>query len=135
LSCAAAASRIRNPVWTPFNVGLNGRKIAAISTGELRGKSKIDATGLVVAPGFVDLHQHSYTPEAYRYKAMDGVTTALVDAGRVIDKSAFQNPVTSIRRFFDMSSSKAPSLFATAGWWKASRVDRSRGDKESVHAN
>jgi dihydroorotase len=29
------------------------------------------------APGFIDLHQHSQTPEAYRFKAMDGVTTAL----------------------------------------------------------
>jgi N-acyl-D-aspartate/D-glutamate deacylase len=59
------------------NVGIRGRKIAAISTSQLRGKVEIDATGLTVAPGFIDLHQHSQTPEAYRYKAMDGVTTAL----------------------------------------------------------
>ena len=59
------------------NVGIRGRKIAAISTSQLRGKVEIDATGLAVAPGFIDLHQHSQTPEAYRYKAMDGVTTAL----------------------------------------------------------
>ena len=59
------------------NVGINGRKIAAISTQALRGKSEVDAGGLVIAPGFIDLHQHSHTPEAYRYKAMDGVTTAL----------------------------------------------------------
>jgi len=31
----------------------------------------------VIAPGFIDLHQHSHNAEAYRYKAMDGVTTAL----------------------------------------------------------
>jgi len=37
----------------------------------------VDATGLVVAPGFIDLHSHGQTPENYRYKAMDGVTTAL----------------------------------------------------------
>jgi dihydroorotase len=58
-------------------VGINGKKIAAISTTPLRGKIEIDASGLVVAPGFIDLHQHSHTPEAYRFKAMDGVTTAL----------------------------------------------------------
>ena len=28
-------------------------------------------------PGFIDLHSHGQTPENYRYKAMDGVTTAL----------------------------------------------------------
>jgi N-acyl-D-aspartate/D-glutamate deacylase len=41
------------------------------------GRQTIDATGLVVAPGFIDLHSHGQTPENYRYKAMDGVTTAL----------------------------------------------------------
>jgi N-acyl-D-aspartate/D-glutamate deacylase len=59
------------------SVDINGRKIAAISTRPLRGKIEIDATGLVVAPGFIDLHSHGQTPENYRYKAMDGVTTAL----------------------------------------------------------
>jgi N-acyl-D-aspartate/D-glutamate deacylase len=58
-------------------VGINGKKIAAISTSPLHGKIEIDANGLVVAPGFIDLHSHGQTPEAYRYKAMDGVTTAL----------------------------------------------------------
>jgi N-acyl-D-aspartate/D-glutamate deacylase len=59
------------------NVGISGKKIGAISTRPLRGKAEIDAVGLVVAPGFIDLHSHGQTPEAYRYKAMDGVTMAL----------------------------------------------------------
>ena len=59
------------------SVGINGKTIAAISTRPLRGKIEIDAAGLVVAPGFIDLHSHGQTPENYRYKAMDGVTTAL----------------------------------------------------------
>ena len=59
------------------SVGINGKKIVAISTRALRGKVEVDAAGLVIAPGFIDLHQHSQTPEAYRFKAMDGVTTAL----------------------------------------------------------
>jgi N-acyl-D-aspartate/D-glutamate deacylase len=58
-------------------IGINGKKITAISTSPLHGKIVIDANGLVVAPGFIDLHSHGQTPEAYRYKAMDGVTTAL----------------------------------------------------------
>ncbi len=59
------------------DVGITGSKIAAIATQHLHGKVEIDANGLVVAPGFIDLHQHSQTPYAYRFKAMDGVTTAL----------------------------------------------------------
>jgi dihydroorotase len=58
-------------------VGITGTKIAALSTQPLRGRIEIDASGLVVAPGFIDLHSHGQTPENYRYKAMDGVTTAL----------------------------------------------------------
>jgi len=58
-------------------VGIQGKKIAAISTRPIRGKVEIDARNLVIAPGFIDLHQHSHNAEAYRYKAMDGVTTAL----------------------------------------------------------
>jgi len=64
------------------NVGITGKKITAISTQPLRGKTEIDAAGLVVAPGFIDLHSHGQDPENYRYKAMDGVTTALeLEAG------------------------------------------------------
>src|SRR5467141_2873885 len=59
------------------HVGITGKKIAAISSRALRGKIEVDATGLVVAPGFIDLHSHGQTPENYRYKAMVGVTTAL----------------------------------------------------------
>jgi dihydroorotase len=59
------------------SVGINGRKIVEISARVLRGRAEIDATGLVIAPGFIDLHSHGQTPENYRYKAMDGVTTAL----------------------------------------------------------
>ncbi len=29
------------------------------------------------APGFIDIHSHGQTPENYRFKARDGVTTAL----------------------------------------------------------
>jgi len=59
------------------NVGIRGGKIAAISTGPLAGKRTIEARGLVVAPGFIDLHQHGQDAENYALKAADGVTTAL----------------------------------------------------------
>lgn len=59
------------------NVGIQGGKVTAISTDLLSGKSVIDAAGLVVSPGFIDLHCHGQDAENYRIKAMDGVTTAL----------------------------------------------------------
>jgi N-acyl-D-aspartate/D-glutamate deacylase len=59
------------------NVGISGGKIRAISAEALRGKTTIDANGLVVAPGFIDLHQHGQEPRNYQFKARDGVTTSL----------------------------------------------------------
>ena len=59
------------------SIGIRGGKIVAISAGPLAGKTIINAEGLVVAPGFVDLHAHGQDDANYRIFAMDGVTTAL----------------------------------------------------------
>jgi N-acyl-D-aspartate/D-glutamate deacylase len=59
------------------NVGITGGKIAAISSETLQGKERIDAKGLVVAPGFIDLHEHGQEPRNYQFQAHDGVTTSL----------------------------------------------------------
>lgn len=59
------------------NVGISGGSIRAISKDRLDAPTKFDASGMIVAPGFIDLHSHGQTEENYRYKAMDGVTTAL----------------------------------------------------------
>jgi N-acyl-D-aspartate/D-glutamate deacylase len=59
------------------NLGISNGTIKAISTRQLTGRTVIDARGLVVSPGFIDLHQHGQDHENYRFKAMDGVTTAL----------------------------------------------------------
>jgi N-acyl-D-aspartate/D-glutamate deacylase len=64
------------------NVGIRGGKIAAISGELLQGKQTIDAKGLVVAPGFIDLHEHGQEPRNYEFQAHDGVTTSLeLEAG------------------------------------------------------
>jgi cytosine/adenosine deaminase-related metal-dependent hydrolase len=59
------------------NIGIRSGKIVSISRERLKGRKVIDAAGLVVAPGFIDLHAHGQTVETYRYQALDGVTTAL----------------------------------------------------------
>ncbi len=70
-------------------VGIRGKTIDAISTVPLSGKTVIDATGLVVSPGFVDLHAHGQTTRANEFQAMDGVTTALELEGGVADVELF----------------------------------------------
>ena len=59
------------------NVGIRGDRIIEISSSSLIGDETIDASGLVVAPGFIDLHAHGQTNAANEYQAHDGVTTAL----------------------------------------------------------
>lgn len=57
------------------NIGLVDGDIAAITTESMQGRDRIDASGLVVAPGFIDLHDHGQTAETYRLRSLDGVTT------------------------------------------------------------
>jgi cytosine/adenosine deaminase-related metal-dependent hydrolase len=59
------------------NVGVRDGKIVRVSSEALSGRRLVHAGGLVVAPGFIDLHQHGQEMESQRVKALDGVTTAL----------------------------------------------------------
>jgi imidazolonepropionase-like amidohydrolase len=59
------------------NIGIQGGRIAVITTDPVTGKDTVDARGLVVAPGFIDIHAHGQTPETYRFESLDGVTTSL----------------------------------------------------------
>ena len=43
------------------NVGIRGDKIIVISDKPLSAPTQIDATGLVVSPGFIDMHAHGQT--------------------------------------------------------------------------
>jgi N-acyl-D-aspartate/D-glutamate deacylase len=61
----------------PRNVGIRDGKIIRVSSEALSGRRVIHASGLVVAPGFIDLHQHGQDLESQRVKALDGVATAL----------------------------------------------------------
>jgi N-acyl-D-aspartate/D-glutamate deacylase len=59
------------------NVGIRDGKIVRISSEAMSGRRVVHAGGLVVAPGFIDLHQHGQDLASQRVKALDGVTTAL----------------------------------------------------------
>lgn len=59
------------------NVGIIGTRIAIITTEPIIGKQTINAKGLVVAPGFIDMHVHGRSNKEQEYQLHDGLTTTL----------------------------------------------------------
>jgi N-acyl-D-aspartate/D-glutamate deacylase len=70
-----------NP-WFKADVGLENGKIAQVSKAPLKGGERvIDARGLVVTPGFIDMHSHSDTSVLVHPRCesfiRQGITTAV----------------------------------------------------------
>jgi N-acyl-D-aspartate/D-glutamate deacylase len=86
------------------DVGIRGHQIVAISEQPLEGARVIQASGLVVAPGFIDLHDHDQTASGYRLKAMDGVSTAL----------ELEIGAPDVRRFLDQRRNHALINYGTS---------------------
>lgn len=74
-----------NP-WYYGDVGIRGDRIVSVgSIASDRAKREIDATGLVVAPGFIDMHSHSdwlLLEDGHAHsKIRQGVTTEVLGEG------------------------------------------------------
>lgn len=76
------------------NIGVRDRSIVAVTSAPITGRMTINVSGLVVAPGFIDLHSHSPTPFGVRQQLLDGVTTQL-------DLEAGAFPVSAYGEYFE----------------------------------
>ncbi len=74
----------------------------------------VDVTGLVVGPGFIDLHSHVHSVAGHRLQAMDGVTTALeLEAGLMpVDKA-----------YADAAKAGRPLNFGFSASWAGARAE------------
>jgi N-acyl-D-aspartate/D-glutamate deacylase len=110
-----AGGRVIDPetgLDTIRNVGISGDTITRITAERLEGTRTIDASDLVVAPGFIDLHQHAQADEAYRLMALDGVTAAFeLEVG-----------VPDVRRFIDARRGRSPIHFGASASYLAARL-------------
>lgn len=86
------------------DIAIDNGKIVAISKKSLKADSVIDATGLVVAPGFIDLHAHGQDAVSNQFQAGDGVTTAL----------ELEIGVPDIPIFYQSRTGKAPINFGAS---------------------
>jgi dihydroorotase len=59
------------------NIGVNKGHIAVITKQAILGQTTINAKGLVVAPGFIDMHVHGRTNKEQEFQLHDGLTTTL----------------------------------------------------------
>src|SRR5262249_16096193 len=64
------------------NIAIKDGNLRAVTTDPLAWMRTVETTGLVLAPGFIDLHEHGQAPRNYEFQAHDGVTTSLeLEAG------------------------------------------------------
>ncbi|MGW3958125.1 amidohydrolase family protein [Streptomyces sp. NPDC004752] len=90
-------------------------KIAAVGPGldTPPGTTVIDVTGLIIGPGFVDLHSHVHSIAGHRLQAMDGVTTAL-------DLEAGLMPIE--RAYAEAAAAGRPLHFGFSASWSGARA-------------
>src|SRR6266446_4465795 len=99
------------------NVGIEKGRIAAISEKTLAGRETLDVSGLVIAPGFIDLHAHGQDQRSAALQAHDGVTTAL-------DMESGVFPVTD---WYKSREGKAPIHFGASAGHVAARMKLKHG--------
>ena len=102
-----------------FNVGINGGQIAAVSDQPLSGKQELDVSGMIVSPGFIDLHSHAVNIASNRIQAFDGVTSALELEGGILP----------IGEFYDNCAKEGRPINygASAGWASGRLCDDESG--------
>ncbi len=95
------------------NVGIKGDQIATITTDKITGQKVIDATGKVVAPGFIDVHAHGLNIGDYRMQAIQGVTTMLELESGVLPISDW---------YSDQEAKGLPLNYGAAAGWTYARI-------------
>src|ERR1700743_2773633 len=99
------------------NVGISQGKVARVAAEKLTGKRVIEAKGLIVAPGFIDLHEHGQSAASSRLKALEGVTTGLEMEIGVPDVASFlkEKKGTSLINYGTTASHVAARALAFGG--------------------
>lgn len=101
-----------NGVDAITDLAIDNGKVTAIGPG-LAGHAVLDVAGLIVGPGFVDLHSHTHSIAGHRLQAFDGVTTAL-------DLEAGLFPIA--KAYDDAAKQGRPLNYGFAASWGGARA-------------
>ncbi|MDR6974299.1 dihydroorotase-like cyclic amidohydrolase [Streptomyces sp. 3330] len=96
-----------------LNIGIHRGRITHLTASPLDALTRIDATGLVACPGFIDLHSHAQDLTGLRLQALDGVTTAL-------ELEAGAGPVSALYR--QAADEGRPIHYGYSASWAAARM-------------
>ena len=100
------------------DVAIGAGRVTQIGTGLPAARAEVDAAGLVVTAGFVDLHSHVNDLAGLRLQALDGVTTAL-------ELEAGASPVAAAYRA--VAAEGRPINYGFAASWAQARMTEVAG--------
>jgi dihydroorotase-like cyclic amidohydrolase len=104
------------------NVGILNNRIAQISSEPLKGKETINVSGLVVAPGFIDMHVHGRSNVEQEYQLHDGVTTAL----------ELEWGIEHLGKWYEYRNGKALINYGASVCWPFERFKAMDGYKQEI---
>lgn len=101
------------------DVAVDGDRITAVADpGSVTGRTVVDTAGLLVCPGFIDLHSHSHTIAGHRLQVLDGVTTAL----------ELEGGLTPVERGYEAAAAEGrPANFGFSASWGLARMSAVAG--------
>jgi dihydroorotase len=93
------------------NIGIRNGKIIDITSALIKGKETINVSGLVVAPGFIDMHVHGIGNKEQEYQVHDGITTAM----------ELEWGLSHLKEWFALRESKALINYGASVSWSYAR--------------
>lgn len=114
-----------------YNLGIVKNKIVKITKEDISGEKEIDASGLIISPGFIDLISYDPNHVGIRLKVLDGVTSNLAMHGGTEDAESWYQVWTNNGVITNFGA----SAFVTKHRWPlvGQNVDVPMEDEEDIN--
>jgi N-acyl-D-aspartate/D-glutamate deacylase len=97
------------------NIGIRGETVATITNKPIRGRQEIDATGLIVAPGFIDILSSTKADrETHIQKLSDGITTTFGMHGGPLNAASYDERMKAVGPLINYGQAVGDRVLRTA---------------------